>query len=423
MTDVHQPISKIHEDVLMRSRIARVILRRLSSSDCPESVGIYGGWGTGKTSLLNLLCILNDSEGAVLDIPLYFEIIDVWPHERVESLLAPVITRLLSLLNAMPKLQKAAAPIAARILLTTGFIVTDTVLKQLGSSRENIQSAYKDASDAFPWLHDLRNRILETEEKRKKDFSELVRLVRTQIGAKKIVLCLDNLDRCSPEHVVQLLESVKNYLTVEGCIWVFAVDAQVLASYIDRKYEGTAMDGNSYLDKIIPEQYHIPSPSIKYEGDLLDEFLRTAMSEMPERFPANWHRFAGVPKVLVPRRLLKSARKYQEIYRLETDLGTSAHDDIVFALILLYHAWPDFYRVWTSENEEHIQGILIHFYPAEWSPSSSSPVVPLDDSYLKDQELRYFIQLAFLEESMRRENRTARDLISAMRFLRQVGLP
>jgi len=423
MTDIHQPVSTIGADILGRSDIARVILRCLSSPDCPESLGIYGGWGTGKTSLLYLIQNINESEGPAFETSLHIEIIDVWPHEHLDSLLAPVITRLLSRLGAKQNLQEAAAPIATRVLLATGLALTDAILKQLGSSRQEVGAAYQDASNTLPWLHDLCDRVQETEQKRKQDFTELVSLVLSQLCAKRLVLCLDNLDRCSPEHVVQLLESVKNYLTVPGCVWVFAVDAQVLASYITRKYEGTALDGNSYLDKIIPEQYHIPSPSIEHEGDRLDELLRKAMSELPGRFPANWRRFAGVPRVLVPRRLLKSARKFQEISCLPTDLGTSAGDDLVFALILLYHAWPDFYRVWTSENAEHVQGVLCHFLPVDRAAPPGPPGIPLAETYLKDQELHYFIQLAFGKNEIGGENHMSRDLVSAMRYLRQVGLP
>ena len=168
MIDIHQPISKIGEDLLGRSEIARVILKCLASRDCPESIGIYGGWGTGKTSLLNLIKHLNYTEAAALALPLEIEIIDIWPHEQVNSLLAPVITRLLSKLNGTSVLQEAA-PAAARVLIATGLVMTDVVLKQLGSSREEVRMAYGDACTTFPWLQDLQDRIQETEAKRKQD--------------------------------------------------------------------------------------------------------------------------------------------------------------------------------------------------------------------------------------------------------------
>jgi predicted KAP-like P-loop ATPase len=68
---------------------------------------------------------------------------------------------------------------------------------------------------------------------------------------KRIVFCIDNLDRCAPENAINLLESVKNFLIVPGCTWVFAVDSEVIASYINKKYEDTAVNGYDYLDKII----------------------------------------------------------------------------------------------------------------------------------------------------------------------------
>ena len=77
-----------------RSDLAERILNRLQEDDCPRALGIYGGWGTGKTSLLNLMKQLNKhASGGVLS-PIYMVSIDAWEHESSEGLLIPVVAAL-----------------------------------------------------------------------------------------------------------------------------------------------------------------------------------------------------------------------------------------------------------------------------------------------------------------------------------------
>ena len=73
------------------------------------------------------------------------------------------------------------------------------------------------------------------------------------------------------------------------------------------------MDGNSYLDKIIPEQYHLsPSPGIDRAN--IVNLLRYAAGNTTLDF--NEENIPQIPRVLVPRRLMKSAAKYSDFYRL-----------------------------------------------------------------------------------------------------------
>ena len=59
---IHDPIINEEQDILNRKSIAKKILERLKNYDCPPVLGLYGGWGTGKTSVLNLLEEINKKE-------------------------------------------------------------------------------------------------------------------------------------------------------------------------------------------------------------------------------------------------------------------------------------------------------------------------------------------------------------------------
>ncbi|MCB9144344.1 MAG: hypothetical protein H6635_03170 [Anaerolineales bacterium] len=69
--NIHEPISSLFEeienrDILGRRHLAGRILKRLGDADCPRVLGVYGGWGTGKTSLKNMLIHQNGGIAEVL---------------------------------------------------------------------------------------------------------------------------------------------------------------------------------------------------------------------------------------------------------------------------------------------------------------------------------------------------------------------
>src|SRR5689334_2964178 len=124
---IHDPITQIEHDILGRQILAQTILERLRSYPI-GALGIYGGWGTGKTSLLNLLCELNKNrESEHEQKELHIEIIDAWKYESGEGLLVPVIIRFKKMIGNAD-LSDAWKVITKRILAATALSVTDALL-------------------------------------------------------------------------------------------------------------------------------------------------------------------------------------------------------------------------------------------------------------------------------------------------------
>ncbi len=439
-TSIHEPLTldpenqeEIFErDILKRRDLAERILTRLREDDCPRVLGIYGGWGTGKTSLLNLLEQLNKKlpggeSGELCILP-----IDAWEYESSDGLLLPVVVKLKKLAGNgdLPHVWRV---IVKRALVTTALSVTDALLKKfLDLDRKRIKETHDEVvehDDDGSYASVLRNWELQSDEiaGTKKAFQELIEVIRGKQQCRNVVICIDNLDRCSPDNVVRLLESVKVFFNVPDCTWLFAMDSEVIANYINHKYEGARMDGNSYLDKIIPEQYHLSlSPTI--DRDNIVNLLRFAARR--QALDLNERSIPQLPRVLVPRRLIKSAAKLADLKRLRGSDGLNVSDAMVFNLALLYHVWPDFYQRFSSASDEHVRRILEHFFPVE-TPSlpqtllveKNVPVaLPLLKDYAEDQDLFYFIKTVFSGYPNSKEP-FVREIINGIRGLRRVGLP
>ena len=74
---------------------------------------------------------------------------------------------------------------------------------------------------------------------------------------RRLVVFVDDLDRCLPEKAIQVLEALKLFLDVEGCIFVLALDDEAIESAVRRRYQGE-VKAREYLEKIIQLPFILP---------------------------------------------------------------------------------------------------------------------------------------------------------------------
>jgi KAP family P-loop domain len=136
------------------------------------------------------------------------------------------------------------------------------------------------------------------------EFERLFRHLVEKVKAERIVVFVDELDRCSPVEVASTLETIKTFLEVERCVFIVAADHQVLEQALrKRARQQTPTDptnpyysaGSSYLDKIFQYQYQLPPLKSRRLTDFAFELVR-------ERAGV-WQRVENLPEavsVLIP---------------------------------------------------------------------------------------------------------------------------
>ncbi len=105
--------------------------------------------------------------------------------------------------------------------------------------------------------------------------------IHRRLDAKKInpnngilVVFIDDLDRCLPAKMVQVLEAVKLFLDKKGCIFVLGADTGIVQQAILKHYSDAGVTGESakdYLDKIVQLRFELP-PII--ESSMQDYLIR-----------------------------------------------------------------------------------------------------------------------------------------------------
>jgi Cdc6-like AAA superfamily ATPase len=97
----------------------------------------------------------------------------------------------------------------------------------------------------------------------RKDLENLEERLRANKG--RILIVVDDLDRCEPEKAVEVLQAINLLLNFESFIVCLGIDARIITAAVDKHYEGLLGDvgasGYEYLEKIVQIPFRIPQPS------------------------------------------------------------------------------------------------------------------------------------------------------------------
>lgn len=94
------------------------------------------------------------------------------------------------------------------------------------------------------------------------DIRELFELAKSVYKAEKLIIIIDELDRCKPEFATRLLERVKHYFNIPGVTFIFGINIQALNSLLTQQY-GTQFDCSSYLNRFFDVRLSLPRVSAK----------------------------------------------------------------------------------------------------------------------------------------------------------------
>jgi len=243
-------------DGLNRNQFVRAFARIANSCDTPMVIGLYGTWGVGKTSLMKL--IKNKLKGQ--NVPTVW--FDAWQHQFDENpslaFLHAIVDQLgLGKNQDFKKLLMVIAGAFGSMLLkaTTNLSVKD--IEKFGERFE-----------------EERFLVCENRVRLQNHIENMVSKAR-ELKGNRIIFFIDDLDRCMPPKLLNLLETLKLYLNLPGCVYFIGADRIALEKSIKHNYEKLELSEADYLDKIIQLPFTIPP----IEPDSMNNFIRNFLSK------------------------------------------------------------------------------------------------------------------------------------------------
>ena len=264
----------------------------------PITIGLYGDWGSGKSSVLKIL--EKELEEDKDSIVIYF---DGWTFESFDDAKLALIQGIVDeleksekfkekvkdkaedIVNAFSKLKrsinwmrilkvtaKSAIPVLSASM--TGGLSVIPMLISAFQEHKNDLADILTGDKAEDFLKDIIGS--DKEDKKyaavrefRNDFSDLIKKSKYE----KVIILIDDLDRCLPRHIIENLEAIKLFLNVPGTAFVIAADEYIVSNAIKSEYQslikaseqdrGGHNIGEAYMEKFIQLPYRLPSLSNK----------------------------------------------------------------------------------------------------------------------------------------------------------------
>ena len=243
----------------------------IKKTDTPMTIGVQGEWGSGKTSLLHQIWHkLEESNKEHQDDENYLQIwINSWEHSLLcspEECLLKIVNEIIqALLEAdVDKSKKDKVKDGVQSLMK-GALRIGSSLAAGDAGVNAVDSIFSSESNTIKKLRiQLQELVQEIKELDSNPF-------------QRVVIYVDDLDRIEPRDAVSILELLKNIFNIKDCVFVLAIDYQVVVKGLKEKFGEPTPENEwefrSFFDKIIQLPFSMPMGSYdigKYVVSLLD---------------------------------------------------------------------------------------------------------------------------------------------------------
>jgi predicted KAP-like P-loop ATPase len=275
------------KDYLNFGEVSQLAVDILSTPQMlPISIGIFGNWGAGKSSLLKLLEKDLEAKGNEYVIINF----DAWLYQGFDdartALLEVIASELLKASKDNEGLIKKSRSLLARVngfrvlgymaegaALAMGMPTGGLLSRGIGSlegladgiqSTDEYTSATKVASEAKEAGKELIKPIKISSPPQqidafRKEYGEILTALE-----KPLIVMIDNLDRCLPANAIHTLEAIRLFLFLPNTAFVIAADEEMVRISVAEYFKGSSDRHQiDYLDKLIQVPIRVPKAGVR----------------------------------------------------------------------------------------------------------------------------------------------------------------
>lgn len=302
-------IEKLKEDSLGRNNAIYRFIRLLLSIEDSTTISIDGDWGSGKTFFVKQVKLVleaynssfkisnNDNESddinekdreqikqvmsnidigkdflneTLVNNPRFVVYYDAWENDDEFDPILSLIFRIVESINE-------------NFDIKIDFKIFDNI-----PGFKNLVSTIKDLKSIVKF-----NALLENQKQNNNLKQQIKKFLSSLLSEKgnKLIILIDELDRCSPSYAVKMLERIKHYFDDDRIIFVFSTDLSQLTHTI-KKFYGEGYDSCRYLNRFFDLRLRLPNvndihlekycSNIEFKGN--DYFITVASREIIKKY-------------------------------------------------------------------------------------------------------------------------------------------
>lgn len=367
---VDVPKKSQEKDLFGISKYEKGIIEFIRNADTPITIAIQGEWGSGKTSLMNSiqseLCGEMFASGEQ-DAPFYGIWINTWQYsllnsqaETLVSIVTSISTQVVKIIDerhkgVFEKVSKSLWSFCSKGLKAAASIAADKIIEGAGDSVSSILEREKENQTIITLRNELQDAISLCLKKDKE----------AGLNKSGFLFFIDDLDRIDPPVAVQILELLKNIFDLSRCVFILAIDYDVVVKGLKPKFgELTAQNERefrSFFDKIIQMPFSMPVASYSINNFLIENLQKVGyindLQTKDKKFEQLLSRICSLSVGSNPRSLkrLLNTVSLITIISKESDYNLETEEEykvvLNFALICIQIAYPALYKALCLEGD------------------------------------------------------------------------
>lgn len=268
------------KDIFQRKHFGENLTSLIENVDDELVVALDAAWGEGKTTFVKMWRGMLKSKGIK---SIYF---DAYKNDFLEDPFLALVGEIYALIdseneNESKELFKekivstlkifGRASVRVGMRAITAGVLDDTIIEDAGAEQETAGMI-----DEF-----IANRLdaIQIDRKTIDGFKDTLESIASEIGeGKKIVLIVDELDRCKPSFALDLIEKIKHVLSVPGVVFVLVLNRDQMEEIVKSTY-GLDIDSSTYLQKFIHLWTGLPKRSERHLSDS-KKYLQNCLERM-----------------------------------------------------------------------------------------------------------------------------------------------
>ena len=379
-------------------RNALVGIVRDPATNTPLVVGVFGAWGSGKTSLMRMVEAELKGEAPEGERWIRTMWFDAWKYHREEVVWRALLLQVLSCLEEGDLSEKDKQKIAdwkqrlyedveretlgdftfevskagkGVLKLGLGLLPGLDWLRQLLTGWETDPSSF--VEDLSAAVRREKTRVHERKVQFLEEFQEgLAELVHDYVDSRDglMVAFVDDLDRCLEERALEVLEAMKLFLHVKGCVFILGLDREAIIEAVQTRYEDEEKC-RQYLEKIVQLPFLLPPIETKD----MEGFVEELVPDLPVRC----RQVFTLGLKPNPRQVKRTINVFLFLWRLSRERLAEQITPVRLAkVVVIQHTYPDLFDV-LVESPSYLRK-LEEYFRAEASRAAEVRPVPEEEA-------------------------------------------
>ena len=321
------------------------------------TMGIFGDWGTGKTTLINSIDKALQTEKDLIIVRL-----EAWRYKQEQFALVSMLKTIAYALPAEKRfedLKQKLETSAISFLKKTSDILTSIITKYVSEedeiSQEMFDSFKKEFNSKIQLIVELdRDTVyfIGFEEIRKE-----IKNLRLDNPAFRIIVFVDDLDKCSPKKALEILEFIRVFHDIDGFICIIGISQDMMVKLSDIENNETSNEGEHYIKNLIQVPITLPKWSNRDIVKLVKDFIKKGM--IHEKFKEVIDKNIELISVAVdnnPREIKRFLNNFIVAYEIfSSKKNFEAKELLVIQAIHL--RWKKFYNILVKSDQTFFKGL------------------------------------------------------------------